>query len=250
MDPFREELDEEFDVTPIEADIICFRFQSNKTLAYAMCRIQEHYESPFPEIKGKVFTLGQLRSVGSSSHKGLSLYEGGNHFGALFSGYNWPSYALDPFIKGMFDPLTSYEQDIVNILKYRNSDYYAIGVSEDLESDLTPVLKHEICHALYYLSSSYRKEAHIILQRMESTHQTVTKMRSYLQEAGYHPDVFMDETNAYLTEDSEWLKASGYADIHGISFDEDDIAELRSIKDIYYARKYGRTEEEALTSSD
>ena len=177
-------------------NIVHISLPSEKELAQALIRFQEHYESPFEDIKGKVFTLGYLRSKGRRDDPGIFTYEGGHHYDADWSGYNFPSYVLEPFIRGMFDPLTSYEQDIVSALKNKQGKFYVIGTSEDYSK----ALDHEIAHALYYVDQKYREAVDKVLDRVD-----LTELRRIMTDMGYCDEVLDDECHAYLSADYDWI---------------------------------------------
>lgn len=216
----------------VAPDIVHVKAKDHKILASAMCRIQEYYESPFPEIKGQIFTLGQLRATGARDRPGVYTYEGGNHHDTDWSGYNWPSYCLDPFIRGLFDPLTSYEEDIVNALKCKQGKYYVIGTYG--EEDDADALDHEICHALYYVNSDYRKEVNDAL----SLHD-LSNFHDCLRKWGYADTVLDDESHAYISADYEWIFEENKKDVEkfNVIISESLHGELRAIKEKYFKEK-------------
>lgn len=171
---------------------------TQEELATALMRFQEFYESPFPDIRGQIFTLGYLRAKGSRTAPGLSTYEGGTHYKPDWAGYNFPSYVLDPFIRGLFDPLTSYEQDIVNTLKYNTEKFYVIGTFGD--SDPLGALEHEICHGLYYTVPKYKKAVDDVLGQYN-----LTNLKKMLLSWGYSKEVLDDECHAYLSADWDYI---------------------------------------------
>lgn len=183
----------------ISDKIVHITLPNYEELAKALIRFQEYYESPYPEIRGKIFTLGYVRSKGNRK-TGLNTYEGGNHFGADWAGYNFPSHVLEPFIKGLFDPLTSYEQDIVNALKLKEGKFYVIGTLED--ADPRNALPHEIAHALYYTEPQYKKDVDKVLSKYD-----LKGLFQWLRDDGYCDEVLLDEEQAYLGPDYDWLMA-------------------------------------------
>lgn len=168
--------------------------QDEKVRAAAMIRFQEHYESPFKEIKGKIFTLGQLKALGARSAKGANTYAGGNHLDSDWTGYNWPSYVLKPFIHGLFDPLTTWEQDIVEVFKRNMGNFYVIC------TDGGKALDHEIMHALYYTQPKYKAAVNKILKTID-----LKELNKYLLSIGYCKEVLLDEAQAYIGADFEWI---------------------------------------------
>jgi hypothetical protein len=215
----------------ITPDIIHIRVQEKKTLASVFYRFQEHYESPFPEIRGKIFTLGQLRSMGSRNKPGVNTYEGGHNFDSDWSGYNFPSYILDPFIKGLFDPLTEYEQDVVNTLRYKQGKFYVIGTFG--ENDPHGALDHEICHALYYVNEDYKKETDQVLDKYRDQLFGIIEM---LKSWGYADTVIDDEIQAYMSADYDWFFENKTEDIekYDIKIDKQLHFDLREIKDKHF----------------
>lgn len=155
---------------------------SNEELSDSMMRFQEYYENPF--WKGKIFTIGQFKTWYSKKY-------GFDSYRFDWVGFNFPSSTLEPFKSGLFDPLTENEKTIVNYFKYRNDDFYVIG-SNDKD-----VLKHELCHALYYHSKNYREE---INQLFEKNKSKLNKASKYLIKIGYRKDVLFDELQAYILD--------------------------------------------------
>lgn len=219
----------------IANNIIHITFDDLKTLASAMCRFQEYYESPFPEIRGKIFTLGQLKAAGSRTLPGVHTYSGGNHYIADWSGFNVPSYCFKPFIQGLFDPLTSLEQDIVEALRCKQGKYYVIATcDEDGKEDPFDCVDHEICHALYYINEKYKKEVDKVLKRYD-----LSGLKEVLKEWGYADDVLDDECHAYLSADYDWLFNDKSEDMekHDVKINKNAHYALRRLKKKYFKEK-------------
>lgn len=220
----------------IADDIIHVLMPDNNTLAACMCRIQEYYESPFPEIKGKIFTLGMLRAVGSRENPGVYTYEGGNFFEADWSGYNWPSYCLEPFIRGLFDPLTPYEQDLVNALRCKTGPFYVIGTFG--EDDPSASLDHEVCHALYYTRPLYKADVDEVLGKYR---EQLRAMHEGLIFMGYGVNVLDDEAHAYLSADYDYFfkEHKDVVDKFKIVIDKGIHYELREVKAKHFKENEG-----------
>lgn len=183
--------------------IVHITLPDKKKLAQAMIRFQEFYESQHEDIRGNVFTLGYLRSKGGRNKPGVNTYEGGENHDAEWSGYNFPGCALDLFIKGLFDPLTSYEKDIVEALRYREDRFYVIGTIDG--EDPKDTLEHEICHALYYIEPKYKAAVDKILDQYD-----LRNLKKMLAHWGYCDDVLQDECHAYISADYDWLLNGTY----------------------------------------
>jgi len=187
-------------ISNIGSSIVHIVMSDKNTLAEAMMRFQEYYESPFPEIKGQIFTVGYLKSLGSRSNRGINLYCGGKTLSADWDGYNFPDVVLEPFVKGLFDPLTDFEQDIVEALKYRTDSFYVIATYG--ENDPEDTLEHEIRHAMFGISDAYRKE---VLKAVNDYKKELKSVRSCLSSWGYADDVLDDECHAYMGADHDYF---------------------------------------------
>jgi hypothetical protein len=124
---------------------------SQEELGLTFMRFQEHYESTNPEFRGKIFTQGQLKRWYSETY-------GSNSYHNHWVGFNFPSKVLIPFKEGLFDPLTSEEQSLVDLFKYRNDNFYIIGAQN------SATLRHELAHALYASSTKYCEEINKFLK--------------------------------------------------------------------------------------
>jgi hypothetical protein len=155
---------------------------SNEELSDTMMRFQEYYENPF--WKGKIFTIGQFKNWYSEKY-------GYDSYRFDWVGFNFPSNILDPFKKGLFDPLTENEKFIVDSFKHRSDKFYVIG------SNSKDVLNHELCHALYYYNENYRNEINILFEKNKSK---LNKAAKHLIKIGYRKDVVFDELQAYILD--------------------------------------------------
>lgn len=192
------------------------------SLASAMIRFQEYYESPFPEIKGKVFTLGYIKSLGSRDNRGINSYCGNELVNSDWSGYNFPGVVLDPFIKGLFDPLTVEESVIVDTLRYRTDNFYIIATYGD--NDPADALEHEIRHAMFGTSVKYRKE---VLKQLEKFKKELIPLRKCLTSWGYDEGVLDDECHAYMSCDHDYFFENFTNDVK--KFKLKPIPKLRNI---------------------
>lgn len=155
---------------------------SSSELAEAFMRFQEYYENPF--WQEKIFTIGQFKNWYSENY-------GGDTYRHDWHGFNIPSSVLIPFKKGLFDPLTKLEKGLLDFFKYRNDDFYIIGANED------DVLKHELCHALYYTNKNYKKEIDEVLNLNKKQ---INLAEKHLVKKGYSKKVIYDEIQAYILD--------------------------------------------------
>jgi len=160
---------------------------SQHELGETFIRFQEFYESPNPDFRGKIFTLGSVKQW-------YSIQYGADIYSDTWVGFNFPSCVLDPFKSGLFDPLTKEEIELLKLLKYRDDDYYIIGAQTE------SVLRHELCHAMYGFSKNYRTE---IDQFIQNNSNKFKKVKQYILEKGYDISVVNDEIQAYITDNDD-----------------------------------------------
>lgn len=160
---------------------------SQKELGETFIRFQEYYESPNPEFYNKIFTLGSVKHW-------YSIEYGADVYSDTWVGFNFPSCVLVPFKQGLFDPLTEQEKILLDLLKYRNDDYYIIG------AQTKNVLRHELSHAMYGYSQKYKEEIDNFIWENSSKFR---KIKKYIISKGYHKDVINDEIQAYVTDNDD-----------------------------------------------
>lgn len=182
-------------VSKVNEHICLVQATDQATLGNTFLRFQEHYESP--EWKGKIFTVGQFKAWYSNTY-------GQNSYERDWTGFNIPSYVLEPFIKGLFDPLTPLEQEFLNLFKYRTDKFYIIGAQDNDSS----TLQHEICHALYYTNDSYRIAVEKLLKLYK---RQLGPVYDHIARMMYHKSVWNDEVHAYVSADAEYLSSEGVA---------------------------------------
>lgn len=185
---------------------------TQKELASTFLRFQEYYEGP--THKGKIFTRAEYEKWYTEKYGAFTYCED-------WDGFNIPGLVLKPFIEGKFDPLSKEEQQFLEDFVDKDLDsIYIIGVTEG-END-SDVYEHEMCHALWYTNKDYYHSAfEIILTYIDE----IRPLLSWLTKKGYHDEVIIDEMNAYITTDSEWLKNE-----HGIKIPKSLTKKLRDLK--------------------
>lgn len=160
---------------------------SQKELGETFIRFQEYYESNNPLFKNRIFTLGQVKQWYSEK-------DGFDSYSDYWVGFNLPSVALQPFRSNLFDPLTDYEKELLDALKYRQDDFYIIG------AQTKSVLRHELSHALYGHSEQYRTEIDAFIKKNKARFR---KTQKYILDKGYCKEVLNDETQAYVTDNDD-----------------------------------------------
>jgi hypothetical protein len=195
----------EITIKEIFPRVFHLEYPSQKELTLAFCRFQEYYESP--EFRNKIFTWDEYATWYQThySRKSFTYYRD-------WSGFNIPSKVLKPFYNKTFKGITKQEQQILKLFKdMQNKRFYIIGTyKRGIKKDLEATLKHEVGHALYYVSNKYRKNVNDLIDRLLS--QTAfDKISKDLEKMGYHPSVFKDEIHAYTLANLDELTQKGFA---------------------------------------
>jgi hypothetical protein len=78
-------------------------------------------------------------------------------------------------------------------------DCYLIATSSS-NPHLRETLKHETCHALYYLDSQFKTEADKLLDTIPKAQ--MNQLNNLMKSLDYHETVWKDEIQAYLISES------------------------------------------------
>jgi len=164
---------------------------TQKELGETFIRFQEYYESPNKKFRNNIFTLGDIKNY-------YSLEYGADVYSEMWIGFNFPSSVLVPFKHGLFDPLTSYEKELLSLLKYRHDSFYIIGAQNN------STLRHELSHAMYGYDTKYKNDIDSYIYKNKKS---FSKIFKHLIEKGYDKSVLNDELQAYITDnDDEFIR--------------------------------------------
>ena len=175
--------------------------------AMLFCRVQEYYESPNPEFRGKNFSIWDYIEWYSRRNNDVFTYT------YDWGGFNiplktaWDCYEKlketeTPYDKVMDEIIRTIEMTMFNKKNTRNWNAYIIG-ADSTESD---TFEHEICHGLYATNKGYRElvdEVTIAIPLKD--YQT---FRKNLLKMGYNGIVIDDEIQAYLSTNYDYSKFS------------------------------------------
>ncbi len=204
-------------------NVFHINFVSRKKLCSTFLRFQEYFESP--KFKGKIFTLDKYKKwYIANSPKGKKT--GKFTYYRDWTGFNIPSEILEPFYQGKFDPLSKKEKKLLDLFKEkRGKKFYIIAT---FSHPTKKALRHEIAHGLFYTNPKYKRE---ILKALKKIGQNkIKKIHKCLSKlGGYHSDVWVDETQAYLIDGLSKLKKHGL----DISDLKDTSKKFNSILDKY-----------------
>jgi hypothetical protein len=185
----------------IHPKIFLVGIENSYDLAMTFCRVQEFYESPYKQIKGKSFTMMELQRI-YSMRRGDGCFT----YPIDWAGYNVPSDIIHQlYYSDKIEDKNQYDNIFYNILNEigddveMNEKYYVIG-SDPLSIS---TIDHEIAHAFYYLYPSYKKAVNKIIDKLPTS--LFNKFKKHLLNLGYSEKVIKDEIQAYLSADPEQL---------------------------------------------
>ena len=185
-------------------------------------RVQEYYESPNPEFRGKHFNIWDYIEWYSRTKKDVFTYAfdwGGFNIPLPIAwecyegkdkepkkGYNGvrslPDSWKSKWDETMKDIVWNVQSQMFNKKNRRDMNAYIIG-AKDTENS---TFQHEVAHGLYYTNKEYRELMDEITQTIPLNH--YLKFRSNLLKMGYTESVVDDEIQAYLSWGWDYAKFS------------------------------------------
>jgi hypothetical protein len=170
--------------------------------AMLFLRVQEFYESPNPEFRGKNFNIWDYIEWYSRRNNDVFTYP------FDWGGFNIPLEVAYNCYDTLTDSYTPYDEVMENIIHQiyeLNSDGcngYIIG-ADSTESD---TFEHEICHGLYATNKQYKELVdEVTIAIPFKPYQT---FRKNLLKMGYNGIVIDDEIQAYLSTNYDYSKFS------------------------------------------
>jgi hypothetical protein len=168
--------------------------RNQEMLAMSFLRFQEYYESP--KFRKRLFTMKEFKKWYKKKYGKFSYCKD-------WAGFNVPGWVFETFRAGHFDPLNRRERNLLKALYRVTADCYVIGTYKGNSQ----ALDHELTHALYYVDPEYRAKVCEILRKAGMSKKNA--IFSWLRSNKYSSAVFEDEFNAYLVNDSDYLKSEG-----------------------------------------
>ena len=164
-------------------------------LAATFMRFQEYYESP--RFKGQIFSIEEYMDWYAEERGNFTYFQD-------WGGFNIPSWVLQPFYKGKFDPLTE-KKAFLELFRGLIGDFYIIGATWDTKKrEFENTVKHEFVHGLFFTEAEYRQK---VVEELKK-HNT-SRIEHSLSKIGYAPSVYYDEMNAYLLTGAKSLEREG-----------------------------------------
>lgn len=187
------------EVKEIKPNIYAVIIKDDYDRAMLFCRYQEYYESPFPEIRSKTFSLESYMRTYAKNNK--STYFSYPHD---WAGYNIPSNILIESHKKFMSYYPNEYDDIMReiIAHCQNNTkgeeyqpWYIIGVDKVKSG----TMDHEIAHGLYYTDLKYKVEMDYITSQIKKTEYIA--LGKHLVKAGYANDkkIIDDEIQAFMS---------------------------------------------------
>ncbi len=185
-----------FTVEKVLDETYHLQFATQLEMNQAFVRIEAHYEAASDDFRGQVFELEEFQAWYTEEY-------GEWDFDTAYEGFNFPSTVLNAFESGAFENQTEMEKIIWRFFSGNDPGFYFIVTNRETLSD---TMSHEIAHALFFGSEGYRREAEEALNSLDDAsydalHDVIVDEEIY----GYHPEVAVDEMQAFLSSNWEEL---------------------------------------------
>ena len=175
--------------------------------AMLFLRVQEYYESPNPEFRGKNFNIWDYIEWYSRRNKDVFTYP------FDWGGFNiplktaWDCYEKlseyeSPYDAVMDEIIRTIEMTMFNKKNTRNWNGYIIG-APSTDDD---TFEHEVCHGLYATNKQYRELVDEVTIAIPFKEYKI--FRNNLMKMGYNGIVIDDEIQAYLSTNYDYSKFS------------------------------------------
>lgn len=175
--------------TIMNGQILWLRFKDYGSAGLTMLRVQEFYESPYTNIRGK-FGLTHLDII-----REYVKQTGTFDYFDKVAGYNIPTGVAWPILYRE-DTLSIEEGLLFEALNADDAQYLIATIDKDYEKW---TLDHELSHALWFLVPEYKAEAAKLLADLGPTFEPMArKLRKT-----YAGEVVLDEMVAYLATCSQ-----------------------------------------------
>jgi len=178
----------------LAASIFHVQFDHQLLMASTMLRLQERYECPCAELRGRCFSLAEYKAWERKKYPvhGFTYYE-------RWPGFNVPGTVVRAALQSSV--LLPREEALKRVLgdAFSLDNFYVIGTATKDES---ATLYHEVCHALYEVRPNYRADVDRYLATIDEC--MMIRLKGWLRCDGYADvdRILQDEIHAYLSEGS------------------------------------------------
>jgi hypothetical protein len=197
----------EYKIEEVRPNVFAVIVKDHYHRAMLFCRVQEYYESPNPEFRGKNFSIWDYIEWYSREHRDVFTYT------FDWGGFNiplktaWDCYEKlkeyeSPYDSVMDNIISTIELKMFNKKNTRNWNAYIIG-ADSTESD---TFEHEICHGLYATNKQYKELVDEVTISIPFKEYQI--FRKNLLDMGYNGIVIDDEIQAYLSTNYDYSKFS------------------------------------------
>lgn len=177
-------------VKEIYKGLYLYTFPNQFELCSTFFRLQEFYESPIKQIRGKYFTYEDAITYYAYDQKENPEFT----YFSDWAGFNVPGNVVDRFYFLFGQDMTNKEKQLLDDIDYtQEKKFYLIGIVEGDEE----TIKHEIAHGLYYLNRKYKKEMNKLIKELPK--RLKDRVKKELLKLGYCKQVVKDETQAYFS---------------------------------------------------
>ena len=183
-----------FTIKQLYPSVFLLEFENGYDLGMTFCRYQEYYESPNPRFRKNSFTLIDFMEWYAKENGSWSYPED-------WAGFNLPSYVINHMVLGhKIADWNKYDAEMWGAyMKMKNmansAEFYIIGAMAGEEE----TVNHELAHSFYAQYPGYKWDMDLALDFLSTEEgEWIDKQ---LANDGYHPEVFYDETQAYLATD-------------------------------------------------
>ena len=193
----------EYKIDEVRPNVFAVIVKDHYHRAMLFCRVQEYYESPNPQFRGKNFSIWDYIEWYSREHNDVFTYT------FDWGGFNIPLNVAESCYskllkKGEFTPYDLEMNYIVKTIRgmVGNGKAYIIGAPTTEDE----TFEHEVCHGLYATNKEYKGLVDEITETIEW--QDYLKFEGNLLDMGYTASVIPDEIQAHLTTNYEYTKFS------------------------------------------
>ena len=187
---------------PMEG-LIHLHFDNQYDVTSTFMRLQEFYESPYENIKGKYFTVEQYMDTYADDTGDFS-------YTSDWSGFNVPGNVVLDFYDLHWTEFLNKEKDLYTILKpfieIDGSNLYVIGTYKE------DTIDHELAHAMYYLHPEYKVMMDNLTNQIMNPYSK--DIQKVLRDMGYCDEVMKDEMQAYLSTETYWYLLTHFKTIN------------------------------------
>lgn len=189
----------DYKITEVKPNVFAVIIPNQYDRAMTFCRVQEFYESPNSDFRGKHFSMWDYMKWYSQE------YARGFSYGSDWSGFNIPFDVLEACYRNIKNFETPYDAIMYKIYwqiqtMKGDGNAYVIG-AENTKGD---TFQHEICHGLYSTNKQYKQMVDEVTETIEW--QDYLKFETNLLDMGYTASVIPDEIQAYLAFGHDYQK--------------------------------------------